>query len=610
MMHVIETVPLIKLPSQNPQILSYFSARDLPAGSLVCVPLGRRSEKAIVIETHEVKNHKIEIKEAGFELKPIKKILSSSPLLTANQIKLALWLAQYYFAPAGVFLKTMIPKTGIKNYDLRIKNNTKQTLIIVPTVAQIETVQKNYLTQKIVIIHSGLKVKMLNENWQKIASGRAETIIRTRLAAFAPFVNLKEIIIEDETDPGHRSWDMFPHYRVHEIGHKLADIFGAKLTLKSEVPSIESNFMGPMGPIRPISPIKTNIVDLRQELRDGNFSIFSRQLQDSINRALDKKQQIILFLNRRGQATFVLCRDCGYTAKCPSCDAPLTYHLAKTNTGIKPILICHHCGQKTEPPTLCPKCQGLRIKAFGSGTQRVQAEAQKLFKDARILRLDSDEAPTLSQAEKIISEFKEKKADILIGTQMILNLDLPPAALVAIISADTLMHLPDFRSDERIFQTIAKLRKLTFADFIIQTYNPQSEALNLAVQGDFKTFYDKEIETRKILKYPPFSQIIKLVFRHRDPKRAGSEAKILKAKLTQQLKTSTILSDAVFEISEAVPAFIAKQKGRYVWQIIIKAKPYWLVPPSERPELLKLRNKILSIVPYGWEIEIDPETLL
>jgi len=643
-MYIAEVVPLTKTPLQKSQILSYFSAHDLPVGSLVLVPMGKRFQNAVVIEKHQLKNHKIEIKEAGYELRPIKKILTDFPVLTYQQIKLAIWLGEYYFASPGLFLKMMMPrKVNSKQLTANSKNKG-QKLILVPTVSQIETLAKQYPKHDSIVLHSGLRAKQFNANWQKVASGQARTIIGTRLAAFAPFNRLKKIIIEDGTNSGHRSWDMFPHYRTLETAQKLAEIFEAKLIINGKLPSIESRFLsGQSGDVRR-QKIKSEIIDMRQELRQDNYSIFSRQLHQAISDALKNKGQVILFINRRGMATFILCRDCGYVAKCQNCEAPITYHLIKKSEGLKPILICHHCGQTAEPPSLCPKCQGSRIKTFGTGTQRVEQEARRAFKDAKILRLDSDIAASSAEQEKIFEEFRQKKSDILIGTQMILSSNLPKVSLVAIISADTLMHLPDFRSNERLFQTMSALKELTRSKIFIQTYNPQAKIIEIAAGGDFKQFYENEIETRRILKYPPFSQLIKLVFRHHDPKIAGTQAKILAAKLTQQLKTSKplhflgqtatdvskhkkincpptiqlrdlkcggkILNEAIFEITDAVPAFIAKQKGRYIWQIIIKAKPYWLAKGDERENLLFRRNKILMSVPSNWEIEVDPETLL
>jgi primosomal protein N' (replication factor Y) len=612
-MYLVEVIPLTKIPQQKPQILSYFSSSKLNEGSFIFVPLGRRQEKAVVMETHEIKDHKLEIKDAEYELRPIKKILVMEPVLTPQQIKLALWLGQYYFASPGLFLKMMRPGK-ISNFNRQAPG---QKLILFPTVAQLKLNSNNYPKNKTAIIHSGLSQKLFNENWQKIARGETPIILGTRLACFVPFFNLKEIFIFDETNASHRSWDMFPHYRSHEVAKKLAEIFQAELTLEAKIPSVETFYFAEKKSLNLKSGLKnfpeTNpeLIDLRQELKNGNYSIFSQRLQEAIRDTLKKNQQVILFINRRGAATFVLCRDCGYVAKCPNCDAPLTYHLTKTGANeLKPLLICHHCGHQSAPPTLCPSCQGHRIKAFGTGTQRVEIEAKKIFKDARILRLDSDVAREIEEQNKILADFRQKKAEILIGTQMLLDGDLPKVALAAIISADTLLHLPDFQSDEKTFQTINAVKNLTGSRLIIQTYNPKSEILRIASEQDINSFYKNEIGTRKILKYPPFSQLIKLRFGHKDGKFAAQQAKILSAKLTQQLKNSKILNDAVLEISDAVPAFISKEKGRYIWQIILKARSPWLAEKDGRQKIIDLRNKILLVVPPNWEIDIDPETLL
>jgi len=625
-MYLVEVVPLTKIPLQKPQILSYFSINQLNEGFLVSVPLGRRQEKAIVIEIHQIKDFKLEIKKAEYELRPVKRILNAEPVLATQQIKLALWLGNYYFTSPGLFMKMMMPrkvqisKFKVQSYNSKFKINKHQKLILVPEILKIDSLKNKFPKEKTAIIHSGLSAKQLNENWQKIARGETEIIIGTRLASFVPFFNLKEITIMDETNSSHRSWDMFPHYRTHEIAKKLAELFGAKITLKSDIPSVESFYFNSQKLLnlkidskKSKNTPEIELVDLRQEMKDGNYSIFSRKLQARINSVLEKNQQIILFINRRGLATFVLCRDCGYVAKCPNCDAPLTYHLTRSKPDeLKPLLICHHCGQKLAPPSLCPKCNGYRIKIFGTGTQRVEIEAKKIFKNAKILRLDSDVAQTSAQENTIIQNFRQKKADILIGTQMILNSAnwRTKVPLAAIISADTLLHLPDFQSDEKTLQTINQVKNFTNSQLLIQTYNPQTQILQIALKGELKYFYDKEIETRQALKYPPFSQLIKLVFGHRDPKKAAEQAEILYIKLTQQLKNSKILKEAVFEISEPLPAFIAKERSRYIWQIILKIKPFWLASKSERQDLLTLRNKFLLTVPPFWKIEVDPETLL
>ncbi|MDD5589886.1 MAG: primosomal protein N' [Candidatus Portnoybacteria bacterium] len=586
-----------------PQILSYFSAHSLAVGSLISAPLGKRNEEAVVVESREAEDMKLEIKKAEFELKPVKKIIKQDPILTENQIKLAIWLAEYYFTSPGLFLKMALPKIAPSKWSTASTPKPKeQKLILMPTIGQINPAAKAHSKKNSALVYSALKSKKLNENWRKIADGEAEIIIGTRMAVFAPFANLKEITVKNESNSGHRSWDMFPRWRTHEAAQKLGDLYGAKVSFENDAPSVEfdiSAFLS--GP-------KPKIIDLREEMRKENYSIFSLYLQEAMQNALENKKQIILFINRRGTSTFVLCRDCGYVALCENCEAPLALHQFKTKNGLKPVLLCHHCGRQTTPPGICPKCQGSRIKGFGSGTQKIEAEAKKFFPHARILRLDGDIAPKAAIAKKIVKRFNEKKADILIGTQMLLDGNSNKAELTAMISADTLMHLPDFRSDERLAQIIFRLQKLTKNDFIIQTYNPENSVLKSISENNFEKFIKTEIETRKILKYPPFSQLIKLTLRQKDPRRAADEAKILFAKLTQPLKTSKIFNDAILELIGPAPAFISKEKGRYIWRIILKAKPVW--PAENQEEIISIRNRFLSMIPSNWEIEVDPENLL
>ncbi len=673
-MFLIQILPLTKIPHTLPQILSYFSGQKLFAGSLIQIPLGKRKANGVVIGVRAIADHKMEIKRADFELRNIAKIISAEPILTEKQIKLALFLGQYYFASPGLFAKMMFTRRSFNAGGLPPKQQTtnnkqqtvkKQTLIVFPTISQAENYAKNKKTLS--LWHSGLTAKQLNESWWKIKNGRAQTIIGTRSAVFLPFTGLKKIIIVDESNPNHKSWDMFPHYRVHEVAQKLAEIFNAKLTipagrgysLRATTPSLSAPriLWGGTPPCAysraPLNPTPT-IIDMRAELKSGNFSIFSVDLYEAVKNALEKKKQVILFINRRGAANFILCRDCGYIAKCPNCDAPLAYHLINN----KPSLLCHHCGAKDTPPTNCPKCNSWRIKTVGSGTQKVEAEMQKFFPDAKILRLDGDIAPKPKNQQKIITDFIDKKADILIATPMIFSwlVELAAAkpAVIGMLSADTLLYIPDFRSGERTFQTIATLQNLITPSFlkegwggfksprkapwpprgftplipsykggknrtfIIQTYNPANSVLKYVKNNDYKGFIKEDTETRQALNYPPFSQIVKLTFRLRDPKTAGQEAKILAAKLQH------INKDAKIEISAALPAFIPREKGKFVWNIIIKFKLPLAVIPSEarnpsaclsktstiNSDFLQHRNSLLQYVPQNWEIDVDPENLL
>ena len=596
-MYLLDIIPATKIPHTQQQLFNYFFSQKLLPGALVKIPLGRRQELGVVFDSHDVAKQKMAIKSADFELRNISRVISPEPILTKQQLELALWLGQYYFASPGLFVKMMMPKSvNSKQLTVNSKNTkTKQKLILAPTVAQAIAIANDQ--SNATLWHSGLKPKEQNKVWRQIKNGETQTIVGTRSAAFLPFANLKEIVIEDEQNPNHKSWDMFPHYDSQLVAQKLTEIFNAKLNIQDiryhEFTLKTTDYQ-----------LKTGLVDMRAEIKDGNFSIFSRALQIAIKDALAQKQQVILFINRRGAANFILCRDCGYVAKCQNCDAPLAHHLING----RPTLLCHHCGAKDAPPSLCPNCQGHRIKTVGGGTQKVELEAQKLFPEAKIARLDSDNTPQPKDQQKIIDAFIKKEIDILVTTQILFSwLDaLVPTKpkVVAMVAADTLLHIPDFRSGERTWRAIINLADLNpSAKFFVQTYNPNSSVIRSVAKNDYAEFIKEENETRQALNYPPFSQLVKLTFRHRDGQKAGQEAKILAAKLQRANKNETI------EISPALPAFIPKERGKFVWNIVLKFKIKNLKLKIGK-EFLVARNSLLRYVPTNWEIDVDPENLL
>ena len=612
-MRLIDVIPVTRIPHTQTQILSYFFSSDLTPGSLVLIPLGKRKETGVVLGSRDI--DKMQIKKADFSLRNIIKIIDEKPILTNQQIELALFLGHYYFASPGLFLKMALPKSlSIKVNKTKKSSYAKaskdaQKLILAPTIASAKKFA--VVNKKAILWHSDLSTKQKDEIWWKIKNGQAQTIVGTRSAAFLPFTNLKEIIVEDAKNSGHRSWDMFPHYESITVAKKLAEIFKAKLVISDEFRALR------------LHEIKSTIIDMREELKAQNFYVFSFALEDAIKEALAQKKQVILFANRRGAANFILCRDCGHVVNCPDCEVPMAFHLINGQAQ----LFCHHCGRKDAPPGRCPKCHDLRIKTVGSGTQKIETEAQRFFSEAKIARLDSDLAPKPAQQQKIIDKFKAKEIDILITTQIAFSWLTELAAakpnVVAILSADTLLHLPDFRSGERTFQTITTLNQLLNCHpersegskkdssatpqndkvFIIQTYNPENSAIKYAAQNNWTDFWQEEIETRQALSYPPYSQIVKLTLRHRDGKRAGLEAKILSAKLQQANK------DEKIEISPALPAFIPRERGKFVWNIIIKFKIENL-KLKINSEFLQWRNSLLRYVPQNWEIDVDPENLL
>lgn len=600
-MYIISVAIAAKIPAILPQILSYFSSADLSAGTLVEVPLGRRKETGVVLNSKKLADIKLEIKKADFELKNISKVISQEPILTAEQITLGLFLGQYYFASAGYFLKMSLPKK-IKKMPPAAGQKTQETnqeLIIAPSINEACRLFKK--NQNAILWHSELTQKKLNENWWKIKNKQTEIIIGARSAVFLPFSNLKKITIADETNSSHKSWDKFPHYKTHEAVKKLTEMFNAELILDSRAPSIKIKNNNQFT-IK--NKIETRIIDMRAEIKNSNFSVFSYALEDDIKKSLSFGKQTILFINRRG-SNFLLCRDCGLAIKCKNCDAPLIQHLTLQT----PFLLCHHCGYKENVPKLCPKCHSYRIKFVGQGAQKIEIAAGRFFPKAKITRLDSDAAPLPKNQKKIIEKFNSKEIDILITTQIIFSwlpeIKNDQIETAAILSADSLLNLPDFRSGEKAFQAIWSLKNFLPAqsNFIVQTYNPESKIILRAANNEWQDFYEEEISTRKILKYPPFAQIVKLTFRHKDPRKTATEAKIL----AEKLKRAN--SDEIAIINHALPAFISKEKGKFVWNIILRF-PIKNFDDLISREFLLRRNSLLQYVPPNWEIDVDPENLL
>lgn len=610
-MYLISVIPAAKIPLPAPQILTYFTAHELPIGSLVSVPLSKKTVAGVVIETKNLSGQKMALRRADFELKGVAKILTPLPALDEKQLQLAQWIHRYYWCPLGAVIKMMLPekiqnpRAKNQNYNLIIENSlkakagnkTEQKLILVPEINLIDKIAQRYKADGTILLHSQLTDKQFFENWLKIKTGEAKTIIGTRTALFAPFASLKEIVVEEEHSPNYKA-QQTPRFHTRETALTLAKLWNAKIIFKSQTPSIETAWLAENKKIilQPSAPSNhrpsIDVVDLRNELKEGNFSIFSRKLQEELKNVLERKKQTILFINRRGASGALLCRECGYISRCKNCDAPLIYHLQP------PRLICHHCGHSENLPALCPNCHGAKIKFLSAGTQKAEAEFKKLFPAATISRIDSDIAKEEKTTGQIIENFNDGKTQVLVGTQMIFGNKLKKAPLAAMIIADTLFHLPDFRSSERTFQTISRLGELTEKKLIIQTYSPQNSAIRAAAEESYEIFYQEEIKDRQLLSYPPFSQLIKLTYKHKNNKQAEEQTKILAAKIKQQL-LNLKLSPLVAILGPS-PAFLSKIKNQYVWQILLKS----------RADDLNIRNKILQIIPPGWLVDVDPTMII
>jgi primosomal protein N' (replication factor Y) len=352
-----------------------------------------------------------------------------------------------------------------------------------------------------------------------------------------------------------------------------------------------------------------DVVDLRAELKSGNTHIFSRRLQNALAEVLERGQQAILFMNRRGAATFVMCRDCGYVLLCPRCDSPLTYHellpggqspgRAQAH-GIAPALICHTCNYREVQPTHCPACGSTRIRYFGTGTQKIERELAAMFPSARALRWDRDTTTGKGAHELILQKFSEHQADVLVGTQMIAKgLDLPLVTLVGVVSADTSLHLPDFRAAERTFQLLTQVagragRGLLGGRAIVQTYTPDAYAIETAARHDYEAFVQRELEFRQATAYPPFTRIVRLLAWDKNPNRVKTQAEQIGNQLDDLLMKRSLPREVMIG---PAPCFFARIRDDYRWHIALRH-----ADPASIVRELRLGT--------NWRIDVDPMSLL
>lgn len=488
----------------------------------------------------------------------------------------------------------------------------QQAIVLVPEIALTPQTVRRFSARfpgHVALLHSRLSDGERYDTWRRARQGLFDIIVGPRSALFTPFKNIGVIVVDEEHDSSYKQTPPVPppYYHARDAAVAAGRIIGATVILGSATPDVVSyhNARGGqyellelpkriMGHRRrleeqskrllikskytlqldepgesmeiPLPPVE--VVDLRQELRAGNRSIFSRRLVQAIDETLERKEQAILFLNRRGTATFVICRDCGQTLKCPRCDMPLTYHRPYL------MLTCHHCGYQEPQQQLCPHCGSKRIKFFGLGTEEVETRVRQRWPQARITRWDRDTTAGRYTHEKLLASFINRESDILVGTQMIAKgLDLPFVTLVGVISADVSLGLPDFRTGERAFQILAQVagragRGLLGGRVILQTYQPDHYAIHAAAEHDFATFYIEEIRFRTKHNLPPFRRMAKLLFAdavaERGERHARIMAGVLKARIREQALGAT-------EIIGPVPPFFSRVDRRYRWQIIIRS---------------------------------------
>ena len=459
----------------------------------------------------------------------------------------------------------------------RVLLEGKSAIILVPEIAltpQMIERFKGRFGVNVALFHSKLSDGERFDEWFRVKEGKAKVIVGARSAIFLPAKNLGLIIIDEEHENTYKS-EQNPKYQPQEVAEYLSELKGCKVILGSATPSIETYYRALTGEMKllelnsrvdnkPMPPMK--VIDMRNELKGGNKSLFSRELFIAIQERLKRKEQIILFLNRRGFSTFVSCRSCGYVFKCDECDISMTYH----KNG---LLICHYCGKTKREPRECPKCHSKYVKFFGAGTQRVEEEVKKYFNNVRILRMDVDTTRDKHSYERIYNTFKNGEADILIGTQMVSKgLDFKNVTLVGILAADMSINIPDYRAAERTFQIITQVagragRGDKQGEVLIQTYTPQHYSLQYAVNYDYEGFYEKEFTVRAMMKYPPFGKLLLI-------NGTSKKEELLKNfmhKITMMIKP-LVESCLDIEILGPIPCMISKVKENYRWQIVIKGE--------------------------------------
>ncbi|GAA0085441.1 primosomal protein N' [Clostridium sp. CTA-7] len=516
----------------------------------------------------------------------------------------------------NVFLLKGVTGSGKTEVYMSLVNEAiskgQSSIVLVPEISltpQMIERFKGRFGREVAVFHSRLSDGERYDEWYRVKAGKAKLVIGARSALFLPVSNLGLIIIDEEHENTYKS-EQNPKYQAREVAEFISKIRGCKVILGSATPSIETYYRAIIGEIELIElnnridnkpmPIM-DVVDMREELNSGNISMFSKKLFLEIKETLNRKEQVILFLNRRGFSTFVSCRSCGYVFKCHKCDISMTYH----RNG---YLVCHYCGFAQKQQKVCPKCNSKYVKHFGAGTERVEQEVKKYFKDARVLRMDVDTTRNKNSHEDIYNSFKSGEGDILIGTQMISKgLDFKNVTLVGVLAADMSINIPDYRSAEKTFQIITQVagragRGSKEGKVIVQTYNPQHYSLIYAKNYDYEGFYNEEFTARGLMYYPPFGRILLLNGSSKNEKSLKEFMNILKNDL-EKIKEDYLN----VEMLGPVPCIISKIKDNYRWQILFKGDLSLDFCKKIKDKLYQLNKNVYNEVKVT--IDINPNNL-
>ena len=600
---------LLKLLSAEPRPIPLSEAKKGARCSMAAVEALRRKG---LVAIEQVRVHRDPLAHRTFTPASF---LSLTPAQEAawREIKAAMEVEKGDGGKPPVFLLHGVTGSGKTEIYLRALEQAisqgKRGIVLVPEIALTpQTIDRfaSRFAHRVAVLHSRLSVGEQFDEWWRIKEGAFDVVIGPRGAIFAPQPDLGLIVIDEEHEWTYKQQEQSPRYHARDVAIKLAELTGSVVILGSATPDVATYYRSQIGDYRLLElperiargreedllP-KVEVVDLREELKAGNRSIFSRSLAQGMEQALAAKEQVILFLNRRGTATFVQCRDCGYVLRCRRCDVSLTYHSAGEG------LVCHQCNNRMAVPDFCPQCGSKRIKFLGIGTQKVEEETGRAFPGANLLRWDSDVTRGKHSHEEILDKFLAREADVLIGTQMIAKgLDLPLVTLVGVINADISLHLPDFRASERTFQIVSQVagragRGALAGHVIVQSYTPEHYAIACAAKHDYGSFYEQEISLRRQYENPPFNRLMRLLYTSPNNALCQREAQ----RMHQLLKEERDSWGMRISLIGPSPAFIQRVRGRFRWQIILR---------GDDPARLLTQVPI----PQGWIVDIDAVSLL
>lgn len=453
----------------------------------------------------------------------------------------------------------------------------KESIVLVPEIALTPQMVGRFYArfgEQIAVLHSGLTLGERRDEWMRILNGDAKIVIGARSAVFAPTRNLGLVIVDEEHEPSYKQEEA-PHYDAREVALARSENVGAMTIFGSATPSLWALRQAEIGQATMVTlPTRANrralptveLIDMRDELRNGNTALFSMRLQEEIERTISMDKQVVLFLNRRGYASSMLCRACGEGLHCPHCDITLTVHRSRGGH----VLICHYCGFRQPYDEICPACHEPAMRAFGMGTEQIEEAIHRMWPKFRLLRMDVDTTRKKGALKRIVDDFEHGRADILIGTQMIAKgLDFPNVRLVGVVAADTMLAVPDYRAHERTFQLLTQVagragRAETEGLTIIQTYRPEHFSIQAASNHDFGSFYREEREQRAFFEYPPFCELTVFVATHREERLAKGAAMRFERELRRGAEGVGV------SILPAAPSGIRRIENQYRYQVVLK----------------------------------------